>query len=370
MHIALVIPDLKGGGAQKMMINLANEFTLRGHKVDLLLLNHEGIYRGIINQSVNVIDFNKTRSLFAIPALAKYLKTKKPDIFLSALFHVNLVSILARILAGTKKTKIIISERNNLSLRLSEMNIAKRFLLKTMVKIFYPFADQIVGISNGVCDDLRKILKPEKVSFIQTIYNPVVTPDFEEKIKAETASPYPNNAGVKLVASGRLVLQKDYPTLIRALAIYREKYGAAHLVILGQGVLQDELETLSKSLNIKDNISFMGFVDNPLSVMKHADIFVVSSAWEGFCNVIVEGLYAGLKVVATDCPSGPAEILQNGKYGELVEIGNVEKFAEAIHTVSQKNISAEDQKKRAMDFTVEKKTEEFTELFKKVLSHG
>lgn len=367
MHIAFVLPDLRGGGAQKMIINLANEFSIRGHQVDLVLFNQSGIYRNHIVSQINVIDFVKKRSLWSVLSLSSYIRKQKPDILVSALFHVNLVVLIAKIFYFSNKIKVIISERNNLSFRLSEMSFVKASILRFLVKIFYPLSDKIIGISEGVCDDLVNIIGDGYD--IQTIYNPVITKDFEEKIKREIDSPFPDNCGVKLIISGRLVLQKDYPTLFRALSLYCKKYGLAHLAILGDGALNQELIDLSKQLKIKDNITFLGFVDNPLAYMKYADIFVISSAWEGFCNVIVEALYAGLKIVSTNCPSGPAEILENGKYGELVEVGDAEQFAEKINIVAQKNISQEEQKKRSLDFTVEKKADEFEIIFKELLKN-
>lgn len=367
MHIAFVIPDLKGGGAQKMMINLANELATRGDRVDLILFNQSGIYKDLISPQVNIVDFNKPRSLSALLSLVFYIKKSHPDIMMSALFHVNLITLLAKIFSLSKKTKIIISERNNLTLRLSEMTILKRLSLKILIKILYPFANKIVGISEGVCNDLKNIIASD-TSKIMTIHNPVVTPDFEEKIQQKVENIFPDNCGLKLITSGRLVMQKDYPTLLRALSHYNKKYGAAHLVIMGEGALKEDMVRMSKRLNINNNIMFLGFVDNPLAYMKQADIFVISSAWEGFCNVIVEALYAGLKVVSTNCPSGPAEILQDGKYGGLVEVGDCNAFAQKINDIDQKEISKETQKKRALDFTVEKKADEFKNLFKDVLN--
>ena len=367
MHIAFVIPDLKGGGAQKMMINLANEFSARGDHVDLVLFNQSGTYQKDIEAFVNIVDLDKNRAAQSIGSLKRYIKDKSPDVMVSALLHVNLVAIISRLFSGHKKTKLIVTERNYLSQNLSTANFFNHFFLKNMVKFLYPYADKVIGISNGVCDDLRDLINPNDKSFIQTIYNPVVTKDFIRKLKHDSKNIFPDNAGVKLIASGRLVIQKDYPTLFKALALYQEKYGAVHLAVLGDGALKNDLLEMANQLNIKENISFLGFVENPLSYMKQADIFVVSSAWEGFCNVIVEALYSGLKIVSTDCFSGPSEILQNGKYGELIPVGNALEFSEGIYRTAQANINPENQKNRAQDFTVEKISDEFENLFQEVL---
>ena len=363
MHIAFIIPDLKGGGAQKMMINLANEFSTRGHQVDLVLVNQSGIYKDDINPSVRIIDFKKPRVFQSIPALVHYIQDEVPDVMISALFHMNLAAIIARIWARSPKVRLVISERNHLSRRLSEMSGINQKFLRFMVKLFYPKADKIIGISNGVCDDLKNLIQVQDTEKIQTIYNPVVTDQFESLLSENVFAVFPENSGLKLITSGRLVAQKDYPTLFQAVALYKQKYGPVHLAILGEGILKSELEALAQRLDLVENISFLGFVDNSLAYMKQADMFVMSSAWEGFCNVIVEALYCGLKIVSTNCPSGPAEILDNGKYGTLVPVGDSEALKEAIYAVKDQNVQPDHQKQRALGFTVQHKADEFQKVF-------
>lgn len=370
MHIAFILPDLKGGGAQKMIINLANEFAAQGNHVDLVLFNQDGIYKNRIHDNVHIRDFKKNRSLLAIGPLSRYITTYKPEVVVSALFHVNLVTIIARMLSKYKKTKVVVTERNHLSLRLSEMSFIKAFFIKLMVKYLYPKADKVVGISDGVCKDLRQIIEPVNDKFVQTIYNPVVTEDFDRLITHDLPAIFPKNDCLKLIASGRLVKQKDYPTLLRALSLYKFEHGNVHLVILGEGPLKQDMITLSEELGVNDNISFLGFVDNPLACMKQADVFVLSSAWEGFCNVIVEALYCGLPIVSTNCPSGPSEILENGKYGKLVFVGDVKAFSEAVYEVSNDNIDAVTQNSRSLDFTVSNIAKKFKKTFKEVLTHA
>lgn len=370
MHVAFIIPDLKGGGAQKMMINLANEFAAQGHRVDLVLFNQEGIYANHINKEVFIRDFKKSRSALSIFPLRDYIRMHKPDVVMSALFHVNLVTVLASLLAKVNKTKVVLSERNHLTLRLSEMNFVQSYFMKTLVKILYPFADKVIGISDGVCDDLRKMLKPEDPKFVQTLYNPVVTEDFERLVEHNMPSLYPKETTLRLIASGRFVKQKDYPTMIKALAIYKEKYGDFHLVILGEGPLKNDTIKLAQQLGINKNISLIGFVDNPLACLKQADVFILSSAWEGFCNVIVEALYCGLKVVSTDCPSGPAEILEKGKHGKLVPVSDPEALAKALHEAVNEEIDPSTQSARAMDFTVHAIGKKLKRIFQGVIKEA
>jgi len=362
-NIAFILPDLKGGGAQKMIVNLANEFAERGYAVDLVLISSEGIYHDLISDKVTLIEFKKSRSILGLKNLIRYMHDKKPDVIISALFHVNLVTIFAKILSGEKGIKLIISERNNLSKRLTDMAWYQEVLIKFLVKRFYPKADHIVGISNGVCDDLKEIINRDDV-VSKTIHNPVITPDFESKLTESTDFSYPEDTGLKLVTSGRLERQKDYPTLLKAVYLYKQQYGDVHLVVLGEGSLKEKLVKIVDELELQDNVTFLGFIPNPLPIMVQADIYVQASAWEGFCNVIVEALYCGLKIVSTDCSSGPEEILENGKYGVLVPVGNENMMSKAFYKVNWHSAHPSVQKSRAMEFTAQKKADEFESLFK------
>jgi glycosyltransferase involved in cell wall biosynthesis len=364
MNIAFILPDLKGGGAQKMIINLANEFAERDYQVDLVLLNSDGIYRDLVSRKVTMVEFNKNRSIAALFDLINYFRNQKPSIAISALFHVNLITILAKIFSGNKTSKIILSERNHLTKRLSDMGFFEENIIKFLVKRFYPKADYIVGISNGVCRDLEKIIGEKENQKIVRIHNPVISKDFEGLLNADTVFSFPNKAGLKLVTSGRLVKQKDYPTLLKAVCLYKQQYGDVHLAVLGEGVLKPKIEKLTENLGLKGNVTYLGFIDNPLPVMKQADIYVQSSAWEGFCNVIVEALYCGLKIVSTDCESGPSEILENGKYGVLVPVGDENMLCQALYKLNWLSDNPKMQKARALDFTVQKKADEFESLFK------
>lgn len=364
MHISFILPDLNGGGAQKMVINMASEFSSRGYRVDLVVFNYVGDYVGSVSETINIVNLEKPRALKAIIPLCFYFKKHQPDVIVSALFHVNLITIFSKIFSFSKKSCLIISERNYFSLQIKNFSKTKYFIIKKLISFLYPFADYIVGISNGVCEDLKTIVSKKFHKKIKTIYNPVVKSNFSIKILEDIDSIYPENSRLKLITSGRLEAQKDYPTLFKALAQYKEKHGDFHLIILGKGSLEKTLQELSVELKIKDNISFLGFVDNPLACMKQADIFVISSAWEGFCNVIVEALYAGLKIVSTDCLSGPSEILSNGKYGLLSPVGDIDALCKNIHLISEQKISCETLRMRALEFTVEKKSDEFEHLFK------
>ncbi|NCT41653.1 MAG: glycosyltransferase [Alphaproteobacteria bacterium] len=362
MNIALFIPDLAGGGAQHMIVNMANEFARRGNKVDLILIQQDGAYKKIIKPNVNIICLNQNRTIQALPKLISYLKNSQPDIFLSAMYHVNLVAILAKLMTPGITTRFVITERNFFSLKIKDSNQMRDKFLPLLVRMLYRFADEIVAISKGVAQDISMIAKlhPNKV---KCIYNPVITSKTLAALNENNIeSPLAPQSDKVIIASGRLVPQKDYITLLHAFSKLLQKENAT-LIILGEGDLRSDLEKLTDELKISNKVSFKGFVDNPLSYMKKADLFVLSSQWEGFGNVLVEALICGLPIVSTDCPAGPSEILEGGKYGTLVEVGNVDALAQAMKDKLHANHHPETQTKRALCFSVEKICDQYEELF-------
>lgn len=369
MKLAFFIPDLKGGGAQRMIVNMANEFAAGGHNVDLVLVQNEGKYHELVSKKVNVIDLGKTRALFSIFALTKYIKTVKPDILLSALFYVNVIAVLAKRLAPSAKTKIIVTERNHISLKAENSASWADRAAPWIVRLTYPLADAVVGISAGVAQDVQKCMNapPDRVNWI---HNPVVTDDLIENLKtAANDEWFEASSSPVIVMSGRLVVQKDYETALHALKKALKKQ-ELRLLILGEGKLEQEIKKLSQDIDIEKNIYFKGFVENPLSYMKRADLFLLSSRHEGFGNVVVEALLCGLPVVSTDCPAGPAEILNDGEFGTLVPVADPDAMAKAILETLAAPHTPEKQKARAMCFTVEKTCAEYEALFKRLMTEA
>tara|TARA_R110000868_G_scaffold181779_1_gene422718 strand:- start:618 stop:1718 length:1101 start_codon:yes stop_codon:yes gene_type:complete len=365
MHIAFFIPDYRGGGAQNMVINLANHIAANGYKVDLLIASAAGELKHKINGHVNVVCFNKSKTSKSIPALIKYTKESQPDVMISALYHANIAALLAKIFCKTTKTKFIISERNHISTSFAHSQRFADKIMLFLMKRLYKTADKVIAISDGVLRDVQKVCNIADDKIIR-IYNPVVTPDFERAIAAEIPEFGYEVDVAKLIASGRLVAQKDYPTLLKALSIAVKTHPCC-LVILGQGSLEHDLKALAVTLGVDNYIYWAGFVDNPLSYMAKADVFVLSSAWEGFGNVVVEGLYCGLSVVSTDCPSGPAEILEKGRYGYLSAVGDADALARNIIEAIDKPFAAESQRSRAAAFHVRNIAENYIDAAKGVL---
>lgn len=353
--------DLGGGGAERVMINLARGFLEQGLEVDLVLVKAEGPYLAQLPSRIKVITLNSSRLIFSLPALISYLKKARPSVLISALEDTNLAALWARKLANVS-TRVIVTVHNNLSRESQNSKQLKRRLTPHLVRIFYPWADNIVGVSSGVAKDLVKIGLPlDKVHYI---YNPIVTFELQEKLQESLDHPWfsPEQPPV-ILGVGRLAKQKDFTTLIRAFSQVR-KQQPARLVLLGDGEERTALESLAQELGVIQDISFLSFVANPYVYMAKASVLVLSSAWEGFGNVLVESMATGTPVVSTDCESGPAEILDNGKYGKLVEVGLVEDMAKAIMETLLNPLSEHVLKERANEFTLEKSVLCYQQLLK------
>ena len=342
--IAFYMYELHGGGAERIIVNLMQNFVQRGLKVDLVLSRAVGPYLPQVPSEVRLIELSAQLPFRdAVPKLARYLRKERPTVMLATV-HLNTeVALLAKALAFNS-TRVFVREASHLSLE-ARMPIdftgssQKIRWAPLLAKLLYPWADGIIAISKGVAEDLVQITGlPERR--IQVIYNPAVNPDLQEKAQEPLDHPW-FKAGESpvILGVGRLELQKDFSTLIRAFAQVRQAY-SCRLVILGQGSEQQKLNNLVAELGIENDVAMLGFVENPYSYMAKATVFALSSVWEGFGNVIVEAMALGTPVVSTNCQSGPAEILDNGKYGWLVPVGDSKAMAEAILSVLSGNFKS------------------------------
>lgn len=356
--IALYIPSMSGGGAEQMMLTLANALSEKNLAVDLVLNKAEGSYLKKVSDKVNIVNLDSSRVLNGILPLARYMRVEKPEVVLSAMNYVNVVTVFAKLLSGTD-TRIVLSEHSNLSAALANSKWISRVLLKKLMSLTYKNADKVVAVSNGVADDLAQQIKLSR-SQIVTIYNPVVSSDILKKAKVPLPIDhrwFEENTQPIVMGAGRLSPEKDFETLIKSFAKVRAKK-KCRLVILGEGNSRQDLESLIQQLGLESDVQLIGFQDNPYVWMSHADVFVLSSKLEGFGNVLVEAMACGSSVISTDCPSGPSEILEEGKWGDLVPVGDVELMSQAI----LKNITTSshaDVRKRASFFSVENSVNQY-----------
>lgn len=348
MRIGIFIYSLYGGGAQHRILTLANGFAERGHAVDLVIVSSIENTDVVQRSGVEVISLEQgwhrafkqlqcyfnTRGLLtacALPLLARYLRNKRPDVLLSGASHVNLVAAIARRISKTNIPLVLRASNypsGNIRWWPPFEQLIRR-LLRYTVGIVYPWADHIIAVSKGVASDIQRLtgLPDNRVT---VIYNPVVGPEIIRQASESVDHVWVTEAHAPLIlAVGRLTVQKDYPTLLRAFAQVRATR-AAHLVILGEGRQRHTIEKLVHKLGLDADVAFPGHVENPFAWMSKASVLVLSSAWEGLPGVLIEALACGCPVVSTDCPSGPREILEDGAIGPLVPVHDDKALASAI----------------------------------------
>lgn len=358
-HIAIFIPSFEGGGAEKMMIVLANEFYSKGKKVDFIVIKKQGVNLSSLNKDINIVNLNKSRLLFSFPGLIWYFRVNNPDVILSAMTDVNILTILACFFSGRKrKTRVVISERSYFSLNILQLSYFKRFFLRFLIKISYPHSNKIIAISKGVAEDLSNVLALPKET-VSTIYNPAFNPSIIEKSFLEAEHHWlKNETAPVILAVGRLEAVKNFVLLIRAFSKVLQKIDA-RLIIAGEGSQRKLLESTIKKLDIIDKVSMPGFVVNPYVYMRRSSVFVLSSNFEGFGNVVVEAMACGLPIISTDCPSGPSEILENGKWGKVIPVGDINSMSEAILSTLMGDVSHCDFMKRVNDFSSAKIADDY-----------
>lgn len=326
-RIAMFIPDMGGGGAERIFTLLARGFWEKGHSIDLVLVRVEGAYLQEIPDACRIVDLGVRRVRQSIIPLVKYLRRERPDVLLTTREDAVIWAIIAKILSRTD-VRLVLREANTLSVNCANLKLFGSFLYFAS-KLLYRYADVIVGVSQGVADDLKKHINVDGGKIVK-INNPINVADIVAKSGEAVDLPWFQSGETPVVIGvGRLTKQKDFATLIRAFAIVRRKR-AAKLLILGEGEERQNLQQLVTDLNLGDDVSLYGFVNNPFRYLAKAAVFTLSSRWEGFPNVLLQAMACGTPVVATDCPSGAAEILEDGKYGILVPMGDYGLLADAI----------------------------------------
>lgn len=363
--ISIFLPDLAGGGAERAMLYLAIGIAERGRKVDLVLAEATGEYLVHVPPEVRVVDLKAKFPLFITKtsALQRYLQQERPAVLFSALDILS-SAWWAR---GKTPTRIIMCVQTYLSEQFKNHQGATFGKVRSrMVRWLYPKSDAIVAASLGTAKDVAE-LTHLAVEQIQVIYNPVITPDIFQKSQEPIHHPWfqPGEPPV-LLGVGRLVSQKDFFTLIEAFAKVHA-IRPVRLMILGEGEQRAQLETTIRQLGLEQDIALPGFTENPYAYMAKAALFVLSSRFEGFGNVVAEALACGVPVVSTDCPSGPAEILEGGKYGRLIPTADPAAMATAILDMLDSPIDAMLLKQRSLEFERDRIVDQYLALVETLL---
>jgi glycosyltransferase involved in cell wall biosynthesis len=361
-RIALFIPSLQGGGAERVMVTLANEFVGRGFVVDLILATAAGPYLSAVLPAVNIHDLGVSRVVKSLFPLIDYLKRYRPRALMSFMGHANIIAILAGKLSATG-VRVVVSERSLVS---GEQRVAKGFGANAalfLVRYLYGIADSVCSVSDGASRDLERFAHLRYGS-VRTIYNPFDLHQIAERAAEPISHSWLTSKDSPVVlAVGRLNEAKGFDVLLEAFCILRQSR-RARLMILGEGELRADLERLSNRLNIDPaDFQMPGFSSNPYAWMASCSVFVLSSRREALPGVLIEAMACGAAIVSTDCDSGPNEILVGGKFGQLVPVGDAQALAKAINAVLNAlpselpNVRA-----RAIDFKKETAVDSYLEL--------
>lgn len=327
-RIALFLRYLGGGGADQMLLHLAQGFLDQGYSVDLVLGAAWGPHLWKIPPGVELVDLGSRGIVGCFWKLVQYLRREQPAVLLSTLHYSNEIALLAKQVARVP-TRVYVREANTPSEEARQLTQLKKRLTPYLIKGLYPSADGIIAVSQGVANDLAQIVGGP-TERIHVVYNPSITPAVLAKANDPVEHPWfaPGEPPV-ILGVGKLQKQKDFPTLIRAFAQVR-KVRPCRLMILGWGPDRPQLEALIQALGIAEDVDLPDYIKVPYPYMARASVFVLSSAWEGLPNVLIEAMAVGAPLVATDCKSGPSEILDTGEYGSLIPVGDSEAMASAI----------------------------------------
>jgi glycosyltransferase involved in cell wall biosynthesis len=350
--ITFLLPTLGGGGAERMMKNLAFAYLQLGYNIEFVLCKKEGVYIAEIDSRIKIIELGTYHVLPTALRFRKYLTKSKPDYIISAQEYTNAAAVLANIL-NCRQSKVLASVRCQITDGLKGLSILNRFYVKSLIRLFYPRADVLVAISEGVARDVSKI-SGIPLSSIKVIYNPA----FDESIIELSQSIEYTHEWLEskmskvIIGVGRLMDQKDFITLLKAFRQLLSQNYDYKLLILGEGKEKANLEDFIGRNNLSGSIKILSFAKNPFPYIRKADVLVLPSKYEGFGNVLVEAMACGTQVVSTDCPSGPAEILNKGEFGFLTPIGNEKEMSKAIIKAIREPIERSVLLKRAKEFDV------------------
>lgn len=321
-----------------MITHLCAEFT-HSVDVDLLAIRARGHHVQRLSPAVNFVQLKARHSSTAVAEIAAYLRQVKPDALLVAKDRAGRAAIKARARAGAT-VPLWIRLGTNLSAALEHKSWLSRWLRVAPMRRLYPRADGVIAVSAGVREDTLAItgLPPERVVVIR---NPVITPELAALAAEPAPHPWLSERTLPvIIGMGRLTRQKDFPSLVRAFA-QLQSTRPSRLVILGEGKDRSVLESLLAELGLSERVLLAGFQANPYAWLARADLFVLSSAWEGSPNALTEALALGVPCVSTRCPSGPDELLAGGRFGPLVGVGDVTAMAEAMQATLEHPLDAD-----------------------------
>ncbi|MBB6087568.1 glycosyltransferase [Wenzhouxiangella marina] len=358
--ISILLPDLRGGGAEHVNLDLAYEFKRLGCEVEFVLKQARGELLEEARAGFSIVDLDTPR-VRALPLpLIRYLRQARPDALLAAMWPLTTIAAVTARMAG-RGIRVLVSEHGVLSSQYSGHGRMHRAAMRLSTALGYRLASARIGVSHGVAQDMRRLafLREGEVQFIHNPVRDRGCDSITDTVPAESF--WGKRKGKRIVTVGRLKAVKNHALLLRGFARLLESTPAT-LMLVGAGELEEHLRHLANDLGVAEQVVFAGFHDDPAPFYASADLFVLTSDREGFGNVIVEAMAQGTPVVCTDCPFGPAEILEGGRFGRLVPVGDEVALAEAMGDVLVNPPDSANLRRRAAEFAPDIAARKYLEL--------
>ena len=320
--IAFLLPSLGGGGAERVALTLAKAFAARGHEVDVVVMEHTGELLDAVPPDVRIVDLGVKRMRSVIAPLVRYLRERRPDAIQISMWPLTIMGIIA---ARVSRVPMRVVVSDHVAYSAPFLSSRQLRLLSGSARLIYPLADHRVVVSERGAEDLAALTGIARSRF-DVVYNPIDVPrTIAPNDEAERAWRGP---GRRIITTGSLKPQKNHALLLRGFARLHDT--DAQLMILGEGPLRTDLERLAADLGCADRVAMPGFKVDPWPYLASAEMFALSSDYEGYPLALAEAMHAGLRIVSTDCVSGPSEMLDGGRFGKLVPVGDERALAEAM----------------------------------------
>lgn len=358
--ICVVMPAFEGGGAQRDTILLCNALAAKGVPVTILILRNYGPMRSLVDSGVSIVEIPGQRIRYAIPGLRRAIRRLKPAIVVGSESNLNLSCLLAaRSLPRKIRPKVVLREVGSPSAAQKNDPCWQNRFAYRILRLMYRNADRVITLTNGARLDLIDNfgVPANKVAAMRS--NAVITPEVADRI-AQWDGEQGREEGL-IISVGRLSPEKNHRLLLQAFVLLNRNR-PCRLILVGEGKERIALEDFVESNGLSQQVTFVGYTSDPFAWLMRAQLAVCSSIYEGLCNAIIEALGCGTPVVSTDCPFGPGEILQNGRYGTLVPLGDAAALASAIDAALDRPVDRADLIGRALNYTADRAADNFLEI--------